>query len=515
MPVDVGTDHGRGLLARLKRHGHRQAVVNNGSGVMGVTIRRGPAGEFCLAVWELPARDPVAAFAPFADTPFAALLHGAADAGGRGRFSIIAADPFRTITSHGPEVRVDGQAVAGDPFTVLERELAAHSLPPGVAPEPFGGGAVGFLGYELGRVLERLPARHGDGDGTPDMLVGLYDTAAVFDAQGTRAWVVSTGFPDTEPAARQARALARGAALAERLAHAPGPLPPPAAGTARWTAEMTRGQYTAQVARVLDYIRAGDIFQANFTGRFLADRPAGVGVFDLYRRLLAQSPAPFAACLTGDGGYGIASASPERFIRLSADGAIETRPIKGTRPRGRSGDEDAALAADLAASVKDRAENLMITDLLRNDIGRVARIGSVRVPSLCAVETFASVHHLVSVVEGRLRPGIGPVGLLRATFPGGSITGAPKIRAMEIIDELEAARRGPYCGSAVWIGFDGAMDSSILIRTLTVTPAQVVAQAGGGIVADSDPGLEHDEMMVKIAPLLRSVEAQTKPPAAK
>lgn len=469
-------------------------------------IRRGPAGDFCLAVWEVPYRDPVAAFAPFAGTPFAALLHGAADPGGRGRFSIVAADPFRTITAHGTAVTVDGDAVAGDPFAVLERELAAHTLPPGVAPAPFGGGAIGFLGYELGRVLERLPARHGGGDGTPDMLVGLYDTAAVFDGRERRAWVVSTGFPERGPAARQARALARGATLAAQVASAPDTLPPPAAGTAPWVPEMMRDRYMAQVARVLDYIRAGDIFQANVTGRFLAERPAGVGVFDLYRRLLARSPAPFAACLTGDGGYGIASASPERFLKLSADGHLETRPIKGTRPRGRTDAEDAALAADLAASVKDRAENLMITDLLRNDIGRVARIGSVRVPSLCAVETFASVHHLVSVVEGRLRPGLGPVDALRATFPGGSITGAPKIRAMEIIDELEAARRGPYCGSAVWIGFDGAMDSSILIRTLTVTPARVIAQAGGGIVADSDPGLEHDEMMTKITPLLRAVD---------
>lgn len=474
---------------------------------MAVTIRHGTAGEFCLAVWEVPARDPVTAFAPFAGTPFAALLHGAADAGGRGRFSIIAADPFRTVTAHGACVRVDGRAVAGDPFTVLERELAAFPIPPGTGPEPFCGGAVGFLGYELGRVLERLPARHGDGDGTPDMLVGLYDTAAVFDAQERRCRVVSTGFPETEPTARRARALARGAALAERLAQGPDTLPPPAAATAPWRPEVTRERYTAQVARVLEYIRAGDIFQANFTGRFLAPRPADVGVFDLYRRLLGRSPAPFAACLTGAGGYGIASASPERFLKLSAGGRIETRPIKGTRPRGRTAQEDADLAADLASSVKDRAENLMITDLLRNDIGRVSRIGSVRVPSLCAVETFASVHHLVSVVEGDVRPGLGPVDLLRATFPGGSITGAPKIRAMEIIDELEAARRGPYCGSAVWIGFDGAMDSSILIRTLTVTPAQVVAQAGGGIVADSDPGLEHDEMMVKITPLLRAVDA--------
>ncbi len=463
-------------------------------------------GGFGLLVQEIPYRDPVAAFAPWAGEPLAALLHSGAEAGGRGRFSFLAVDPFRSITAAGGVAAVDGRPVAGDPFAVLERQLAACRLPPRDGPVPFLTGAVGFLGYELGRVLERLPGRHADDTGVPDLVFGLYDTVIAFDGRDRRGWILSSGFPESDPAARRARARARAEAVAGRLAAAPAALPTPAAATAGWEAELDRATYEGRVARVLDYIRAGDIFQANFTGRFLARRPAGLPLFDLYRRLLALSPAPFAACLHWGDGRGLASASPERFLSLGADGRIETRPIKGTRPRGATPREDAELARDLAASVKDRAENLMITDLLRNDIGRVARIGSVRVPALCAVETFASVHHLVSVVEGRLRPGLGPVDLLRATFPGGSITGAPKIRAMEIIDELEEARRGPYCGSIAWIGFDGAMDSSIVIRTLTVTPDRVVAQAGGGIVADSDPGREHEEMMVKIAPLLRALD---------
>ncbi|CAO3361335.1 aminodeoxychorismate synthase component I [Azospirillum palustre] len=466
------------------------------------------AGDECpLLIREIPYRDPVAAFAPWSGQPFAALLHSAAEAGGRGRWSIVAVDPFRTVEARGGSVTVDGKAVAGDPFTVLERELDAHRLPvPADLPVPFAGGAVGFLGYELGQVLERLPARHGDDSGLPDMAFGLYDTVVMFDEQDKRGWIVSNGCPERSPASRRLRAAHRIQSFADALAAAPSDLPPPNPATAPWRPEIERDEYCRRVEQVLEYIRAGDIFQANFTGRFLADRPAGLSVLDLYRRLLARSPAPFAACLSLPGGAGLASASPERFIRLDADGHMETRPIKGTRPRGATAAEDEALARELEHSVKDRAENLMITDLLRNDIGRVARIGSVKVPVLCGVERFASVHHLVSVIEGQLKPGLGPVDLLRATFPGGSITGAPKIRAMEIIYELESSRRGAYCGSVAWIGFDGAMDSSIVIRTLTVTPDAVIAQAGGGIVADSDPGGEHDEMMVKIRPLLRALD---------
>jgi len=466
------------------------------------------AGDECPPlIREIPYRDPVAAFAPWSDRPFAALLHSAAEAGGRGRWSIVAVDPFRTVEARGGSVTVDGEAVAGDPFTVLERELDSHRLPlPADLPVPFAGGAVGFLSYELGQVLERLPARHGDDSGLPDMAFGLYDTVILFDERDKRGWILSNGFPERSPVSRRLRAAHRLESFADALAAAPSVLPPPNATTASWRPEIARDEYCRRVEQVLEYIRAGDIFQANFTGRFLANRPAGLSVLDLYRRLLARSPAPFAACLSLAGGTGLASASPERFIRLDADGRMETRPIKGTRPRGATAEDDEALARELEHSVKDRAENLMITDLLRNDIGRVARIGSVKVPVLCGVERFASVHHLVSVIEGRLKPGLGPVDLLRATFPGGSITGAPKIRAMEIIDELETSRRGAYCGSVAWIGFDGAMDSSIVIRTLTVTPDRVIAQAGGGIVADSDPGGEHDEMMVKIRPLLRALD---------
>ncbi len=338
----------------------------------------------------------------------------------------------------------------------------------------------------------------------PDLAFAFYDLVIAFDMAQRRCWVVSSGLPETRPQARIARAHEREQWLLRELEHAhaepPADLPP-----LHWTRETPRSDYLAAVERVREYIAAGDIFQANFTARFLAAKPAGLHPADLYAAIRQASPAPFAAYLNCGERLAIASASPERFVRLTADGRIESRPIKGTRPRGRSPEADSALSAELQSSDKDRAENLMIVDLLRNDIGRVAEIGSVRVPRLVRIESFAAVHHLVSAIEGRLRPGLGPVDLLRACFPGGSITGAPKIRAMQIIAELERAPRGPYCGAIAWIGFDGAMDSSIGIRTVTVTPEAVAVQAGGGIVWDSDPAEEYEEMMVKVRPLLRAL----------
>ncbi|HLZ66400.1 MAG TPA: aminodeoxychorismate synthase component I [Aliidongia sp.] len=454
---------------------------------------------------EIAYRDPLTVFARWADEPYLAFLDSAAERAPRGRYSYLAIEPFRLIEARGDAVRVDGLRVPGDPFDVLERELARFRVEPGPTPVPFMGGAVGFLGYELGRHLERLPPAPPAGLAVPDMVMALYDLVFAFDHAERRAWIISSGFPEIDPGRRSRRAAARAAAALSRLDAAAPDLTPAPRSDLLWHAELTRPDYEARVARVLDYIRAGDIFQANFTMRHLLPRPPNLRPAEIYRALRAESAAPFAAYIACGAELALASASPERFLRLGADGRVETRPIKGTRPRGGTAGEDERLAEELAASVKDRAENLMIVDLMRNDLGRVAKTGSVRVPSLCAVESFASVHHLVSAVEAELRPGTSAVDLLRATFPGGSITGAPKIRAMEIIAELEEARRGAYCGAIAWLGFDGAMDSSITIRTLSVTPELVVAQAGGGIVADSVPADEYDEMMVKVLPLLRSL----------
>ena len=454
---------------------------------------------------EIAWRDPAEAFARWSEDPYVAWLDSAAARDARSGYSYLGISPFQVIETADGGTRVNGRAVPGDPFAVLAQELGRWRLPPGASPAPFGGGAIGFLGYELGRHLERLPQRHANTLAIPDMVVACYDVVLVFDCRQQRAWIVSSGFPAEHEPARQQRAAQRLDAVLQRLNAPVAPVPPPLWQRAAWQPELARSDYERRVSRALEYIRAGEIFQANITMRHLARRPAGAAASAIHGALRTGSPAPFATYLGCGPRLALASASPERFLRLDPAGLMETRPIKGTRPRGATAADDSRLREELAASEKDRAENLMIVDLMRNDLGRVADIGSVAVPTLFEVESFAAVHHLVSSVTGVLRPGLGPVDLLRATFPAGSITGAPKIRAIEIIDEIEVARRGPYCGTIAWIGFDGAMDSSVVIRTLVITPETVVAQAGGGIVADSDPAAEYEEMMVKVRPLLAAL----------
>ncbi len=450
---------------------------------------------------ELPWVDPLAAAMVWVGEPVWALLDSAGPVSERARWSYLAVDPFATMVSRDGRTWIDGRAVPADPFRALEILLARHrgAREALTAPfaAPFAGGAVGFFGYETGRFCDRQPAARAAATGVPECCFGFYDSVIAFDRTGRRVFLLCAALDLPERAPPAVRA--------ERIAASLAALCPPAdplLPTHTWRAEMPEAAYRARVARVVGYIRAGDIFQANFTTRFSAPR-GGIAAFDLYRALRRESPAPFAAFLACGDDFALASASPERFLRLDREGRVQTRPIKGTRPRRADPAADAAEARALVASAKDRAENLMIVDLLRNDLGRVAAIGSVAVPQLCGLESFASVHHLVSAIEARLRPGLGAVDLLRASFPGGSITGAPKIRAMEIIAELEPSRREAYCGTIAWIGFDGAMDSSIVIRTLMVGAEEIVAQAGGGIVADSDPAAEYAEMRVKIAPLLR------------
>jgi para-aminobenzoate synthetase component 1 len=266
---------------------------------------------------------------------------------------------------------------------------------------------------------------------------------------------------------------------------------------------LSQKEYLDRVERILEYIRAGDCYQVNFSQRLLC--AAGWPATVLFEKLRQSSPAPFSAFMDG-GDFAIGSASPERFLQLRR-GRVEARPIKGTRPRGRDDIEDGRLVAELSASDKDRAENVMIVDLLRNDLGRVCRYGSVRVPAVCRLETYPHVHHLVSVVRGRLRNDYKATDLLRAAFPGGSVTGAPKVRAMQIISELEPTARGPYCGSLGYISFDGAMDMSILIRTFTMAGGWVQFPVGGGIVADSNPEEEYRETWVKASGFLGALRS--------
>lgn len=450
-----------------------------------------------MLVREVPWRDPTMVFPAWANRPGVVWLDSAAQ-DARSRYSYLCAEPFLTLSAAADQVTVDGMTQPGDLLTLLAGFLDRHRSD-AEGPVPFTGGAVGFLGYELPFCADPHVCRHPAT--MPDACFGLYDTVIGFDHQDRRCWIMSSGLPEPPGPARQARAARRADECARRLNTV---LPwPEDTSQVHWRPELSEAEYAMCVRRVLANIRAGDIYQANFTMRFRGVRPPGLSLPAVYRRLRTGNPAPFAAYLAGPEAS-LLSASPERFLRLDRQGRIEARPIKGTRARHPDPVLDLRAAEALRGSGKDRTENLMIVDLLRNDLARVARIGSVRVPSLRTVESFATVHHLVSSVTATLKPGLGPVDLLRASMPGGSVTGAPKVRAMQIIDELEPARRGPYCGCLTWIGFDGAMDSSIIIRTLVATRTELIAQAGGGIVAESEPNAEYAEMLLKADPLLRA-----------
>ena len=453
-----------------------------------------------LHIIEIPFIDPLTAFAPFAEEPVVAFFDSATNPGGQGRYSYIATDPFKVLR--------EGFANSVNPFEALNRELAHYNLPRHPNLPPFQTGAAGILSYEMGRHLEKLPNTKQEGQGFPEMVIGLYDTVAAFDTQERKAWILASDVANEIPSGARELPEVRAQKMATRISTAAELDKPNIDSCGHWDFEMCQEEYEELLGRVIDYIHAGDIFQANLTQRIIGTLPDTLDKFTLYRRLRALNPAPFAAYLSCGKDEAVLSASPELFLSLDDAGHITTRPIKGTRPRGATESEDAVLKGVLQNSEKDRAENLMIVDLLRNDLSRVCDIGSVRVGHLYSLETFATVHHLVSEVTGRLQTGLGPIDLLRATFPGGSITGAPKIRAMEIIHELEPAHRGPYCGSIVRIGFDGSMDSNIVIRTLTVKGKTVVAQAGGGIVADSSPTAEYEESLTKVAPLLQALDPE-------
>ena len=455
---------------------------------------------------------PSEACARFLDLPFPLLLESALRSERLGRFSYLAADPWLVLRSRGAELEWhsrDGiEHSAGDPFAALQTALAGNALEAIPGLPAFQGGAAGYLAYDLCHQLERLPSPAFDDLDLPELCLGLYDWTIAWDHVEGRTWLFSTGLP-LDGGRRAERAEARARMVRERLAGAP--MPPeaprrPAAsvvGTGPQThvlAEMpgvsstfSREGYLRAVERTREYICAGDIFQVNLSQRLEAavdDHP-----FALYNRLRRRNPAPFAVYFDF-GPAVVVSASPERFLCLSGE-LVETRPIKGTSPRGFTPRHDSALGEALFESEKDRAENVMIVDLLRNDLSKVCLDHTVEVPELCRIERYATVHHLVSTVVGRLRPGLGAVDLLRATWPGGSITGAPKVRAMEIIAELEPTRRSVYTGSLGYFSFGGAVDTNIAIRTFIVKGGRGYFQVGGGIVADSDPEREYDETLDK------------------
>jgi para-aminobenzoate synthetase component 1 len=466
--------------------------------------------------------------ARFLDLPYLLFLDSAASQHPDAQYSFLTADPVLVVRSKGATTEVRRREdttwtrTSADALNTARSYLPDDLAEPVSELPPFQGGLAGYIGYDWGAMIEKLPAARFDDLAVPDLVLGLYDWVIGWDHRIGTAWLVSTGLPETGAAAairaRERMELARarlGGRLAgqtdRRLATPPrGPAAPTYPVNGIEGAEkiglrstFTHRGYLDAVARVREYIRAGDIFQANISQRFqsaLTEPP-----FQLYRRLRQRNPAPFAAYLGFDD-LTVMSASPERFLRLGEkQRLVETRPIKGTRPRGLGPMHDAALGRALAESAKDRAENVMIVDLLRNDLSRVCRPGTVRVPELFALEHHPTVHHLVSTVLGELAPEADAVDLVRAAFPGGSITGAPKVRAMEIIAELEPTQRGVYCGSIGYISATGAMDTSIVIRTYVALGAQVYFQAGGGIVADSDLELEYRETLDKARGLIETL----------
>ncbi len=453
--------------------------------------------------------DAAAYYAAIADLPWAVWL----DSGGRGRYDILCAQPVATLVTHGTKTMITNAAGMrfsdADPFDLLRQQLDA---PLAAMPDiPFAGGVLGYWGYDLARRFMVLPALAEDAEQMSDMAVGIYDWAIVLNHQQKTAQLVSQqrdlstaqALPDI---LARLRTEDRGQRTEDRKQHSRSSpaggggdrgegcvTPAPFQVHGAITSNFTRAAYQSAFDTVQDYLRAGDCYQVNLAQRYAA-RASG-DALPAYLELRRLSPAPYSAFLNLPQAQ-ILCASPECFLQVRA-GRVETRPIKGTRPRMADAQQNQQITRELQHSAKDRAENLMIVDLLRNDLGKSCVPGSVQAPKLFEVESFAQVHHLVSTVTGQLAPGQDALALLRNCFPGGSVTGAPKQRAMEIIEQLEPQRRGVYCGSVGYIGFDGNMECNIAIRTLVYSNDEIRFWAGGGVVADSEVEAEYQETLDK------------------
>lgn len=437
-----------------------------------------------------------------------------------GRYSFLGAFPFLQATAYTDRVELFRPEIGqreviptadGRSVRVLDALHARYQVA-APAPFPFAGGAVGFFSYDLKDEFERLPQLAADDLNLPLWRLAWYDGVVIYDHIKKKYWLTACGMQDDGQCIRDLanKRLDRLADVFKDInvsentdCTAVGDSFPPASDVKTITPSVTRERYLRDLERVIAYIYAGDIYQANLTQRFTA---AWAGdPWALYQRLREGNPAPFAAFLPYSD-FQILCSSPERFIRLRVDGRLETCPIKGTRPRGAGPDADKAMAEELRGSAKDRAELTMIIDLERNDLGRICEVGTVRVPHRMRLERYPTVWHLVSTVTGQARPGLLPSELLQAMFPGGSISGAPKIRAMEIIEELEPYKRGIYTGSIGYLGFDGAWDLNIVIRTILLKNGRAYLNAGGGIVADSVPEREYEETLHKAKALFDALE---------
>ncbi len=451
------------------------------------------------------------AFLAAASRPYPFFLDSGGGAPQIRRRSYVGSDPFLVVHAKGERARLSWPRTGaeelwhGSPFELLRRLLREHPCP---EPGPFPlapGGAVGYLAYDLFPFVEEIPRCTLDDLGMPDLFLALYDTVAAFDHETGRAHLAAKdwGGPRGAPGDLESfwSSLRPGSGSGGR-GRAEGPEVPP--GAAGLESNFTPEGYRGAVRQAKELIAAGEIYQTNLSQRFSV--PFRGDPLGFYRRLRHTSPAPFGACLFPDG-FAVLSNSPERYLLIEGD-YVETRPIKGTRPRGLTPEEDSRLAQELRESPKDRAEHVMIVDLERNDLGRVCAYRSVHVPELEVVESYANVHHLVSTVAGRVHPSRDAVDCIRNSFPGGSITGAPKVRAMEVIEELEPTARGVYCGSIGYVDFSGRLDLSIAIRTAVLKGEQLYFQVGGGIVADSDPEEEYQETLTKAQSFLKALTGE-------
>ncbi|ROM62393.1 aminodeoxychorismate synthase, component I [Pseudomonas brassicacearum] len=441
------------------------------------------------SVHPLPYRaNPAEYFAAIRHAPGSVMLDSGRPSAERGRYDLLSAWPLEQLT-------VLPDESGSDFLRRLRIQLAqlGHANLPTTVQLPFAGGLIGYLSYDFGRHLEALPSHAQDDLQLPDARFGVYDWALVTDHQSGTSQLVFHPHCGEDERQRLIALFSQPAELPGAAFSLEGPMTP----------DLSAEDYRQALERIQAYIQAGDCYQVNFSQRFRA--PCEGDAWAAYQALRAACPTPFSGFQSLPDGGAVLSLSPERFVKVS-EGHVETRPIKGTRPRGTTPGEDAAHAAELLASPKDRAENLMIVDLLRNDLGRTCRIGSVRVPELFSLESYPNVHHLVSSVTGELADDKDALDLIAGSFPGGSITGAPKIRAMQIIDELEPTRRGLYCGSLLYLDVRGEMDSSIAIRSLLVKDGQVCCWGGGGIVADSDWQAEYQESITKVRVLLETLQ---------
>ena len=451
---------------------------------------------------------PISAFLRVRHLPYPFLLESAEGGEKVARYSFLGASPRLVLRAFADRVEIhEGGAVRRvrqEPLAAARDVLARYRPVADPTLPRFYGGLVGSFGYDLIRTIERLPHQPPDEYGLPILSLALADTVVIFDHVRHRIRIVANACVDDGAERAYGDARERIEQWIELL-RAPmpalpagGPYPP-----LRLRSNMTRERYLAAVEACRAYIHAGDAFQIVFSQRFAAD-VGDLDPFAVYRAVRAINPSPFMFYL-GGGEATLVGASPELLVRLEGD-RIQMRPIAGTRRRGLDDDEDRRLEQEMLGSEKERAEHVMLVDLTRNDVGRVARYGTVRVPELMTVERYSHVMHIVSLVEGRLRPGLDAFDLLRAVFPHGTVSGAPKVRAMEILDELEPTTRGPYAGAVGYAGFGGALDTCIAIRTLAIRGGVAYVQAGGGIVADSEPAAEYDETVNKAKVLIRAIE---------